>query len=197
MTGVPLPSHDGEPATLGSLLCDLAQLDAAARGLLLALEAGRHPPLDDLRAALGDDLDLDISIAAARVALGAGPLDDAHLSAALDSAYRALSSPRIVRAAITPDRLSSARDGGPIRTREEAALVLLVLADNRTDATVEFSAESHGEGFGGFVEARRTGSSLLDLGTMPAGTYLVPLTIVADGRPTTVDLPIECSASGA
>lgn len=194
MTGGPLPADDEAPATLGSLLCDTAQFDGAARGRLRALEEGRHPPLDDLRAVLGDELDIDAPLAAARIALGGGAPDDAHLAAALDSAYRALASPRIVRATITPDRVSGSRDGAPIRLLENAPLVLLVLADNRTDATVEFSAESHGEGFGGFVEAHRTGSSLLDLGVMPPGKYLVPLLIVSGGRPTTVDLPIECSA---
>jgi hypothetical protein len=194
MTGGPLGAHDSAPRTLGALLCDTAQLEASARRTLRALEEGRHPPLDELRAALGDDLDIAAPLGAARIALGAGPPDVAHLAAALDSAYRALASPRIVRATITPDRVSGARDGGPIRVREDASLVLLVLSDNRTDATVEFSAESHGEGFGGFVEAHRTGSSLLDLGAMPPGRYLVPLLIVAGGRPTTVDLPIECAA---
>lgn len=195
MTGGPPPAHDAAPATLGALLCHTAQLDASARNHLRVLEEGRHPPLDELRAALGDDLDIDAPLATARIALGAGSPDKAHLAAALDSAYRALASPRIVRATITPNRVSGARDGGPIRVREDASLVLLVVADNRTAATVEFSAESHGEGFGGFVEAHRTGSSLLDLGAMPPGTYLVPLLIVVGGRPTTVDLPIECSAT--
>ena len=194
MTGGSLPADDEAPATLGTLLCDTAQVDASARVRLSALEEGRHPPLDALRAALGDGLDIDAPLAAARIALGGSSPDDAHLAAALDSAYRALASPRIVRATITPDRISGARDSGPIRVREDASLVLLVLADNRTDATIEFSAESHGEGFGGFVEAHRTGSSLLDLGAMPPGTYLVSLLVVAGGRPTTVDLPIECSA---
>ena len=194
MTAEPLPANDAAPATLGALLCDTANIDAPVRRRLLTLEDGRHPPLDELRAALGDDLDIEAPLAAARVALGGGAPDDAHLAAALDSAYRALASPRVVRATITADRISGARDGGPIRVREDASLVLLVLVDNRTDATLEFSAESHGEGFGGFVEAHRTGSSLLDLGVMPPGKYLVPLLIVAGGRPTTVDLPIECSA---
>ncbi len=196
MTADALPADDVAPATLGALLCDTANIDAPVRRRLLTLEDGRHPPLEDLRAVLGDDLDIEAPLAAARVALGAGPPDDAHLAAALDSAYRALASPRIARATITADRISGSRDGGPIRVREDASLVLLVLADNRTDATLEFSAESHGEGFGGFVEAHRTGSSLLDLGAMPPGKYLVPLLIVAGGRPTTVDLPIECAAHG-
>ena len=195
MTGDPLPADDAAPATLGALLCDTSNIDAQVRRRLLALEEGRHPRLEDLRAALGDDLDIGGPLAAARIALGAGSPDDAHLAAALDSAYRALTSPCIVRATITADRISGSRDGGPIRVREGASLVLLVLADNRTDATLEFSAESHGEGFGGFVEAHRTGSSLLDLGAMPPGKYLVPLLIVTGGRPATVDLPIECSAA--
>jgi hypothetical protein len=162
---------------------------------MLAAESGRHPVLDDLRASLGPDLDLETPIAAGRIALGSGAPDDARIAAALDAAYRALASPRIVRATIDAGRISATREPTPIGVREDEPLVLLVLADNRTGATVEFSAESHGEGFGGFVEAGRTGSSLLDLGAMPPGKYRVPLMLVADGSPTTIDLPIECTAS--
>jgi hypothetical protein len=193
VTAEPLPTAEAGAATLGVLLAEAAHLTPEARTRLLALEEGRHPPLEGLRTALGPELDVDTPLGAARIALGGPDPDDAHLAAGLDSAYRALTSPRIVRGTITADRIAGARDGGPIRTREHEPLMLLVLADNRTDASVEFSAESHGEGFGGVVEAGRTGSSLLDLGTMPAGSYLVPLLLVANGRPTTVDLPIECS----
>ena len=74
--------------------------------------------------------------------------------------------------------------------------MLWVLAENRTDAGVRFSAESHGEGLGGFVEARRSGSTLFDAGAMHPGSYLLPVMVVADGRPATIDLPIECRPSG-
>ena len=192
MTGDPSPAPSPSP-TLGSQLADAAALAEGPRALLLAAETGRHPTLDDLRAALGPDLDLGTAIAAGRIALGSGAPDDAHIAAALDAAYRALGSPRIVRATIDGGRISATREPAPIALREGEQLVLLVLADNRTDATVEFSAESHGEGFGGFVEAGRTGSSLLNLGAMPPGKYLVPLLLVASGKPTTIDLPIECT----
>lgn len=192
MTTDPLSDANDAPVTIGGLLAESAGLDAEARARLLGLEQGRHPSLDDLRAALGE-IDVETPLALARVALGASP-DDAHLAASLDAAYRSLASPRIVRAVITAERISGARDDAPIRVREDESLWLLVVADNRTEASAEFSAESHGEGFGGFVEAGRTGSSLLELGAMPVGRYLVPVMLVADGRPTTVDLPIECSA---
>jgi hypothetical protein len=193
MTSEPLP-QPSPSATLGSLLADAALVDEGMRALMLAAESGRHPSLDDLGAALGD-LDLTAPLAVGRIALGSGTPDDAHIASALDAAYRALASARIVRATIDGGRISATREPAPISLREDERLVLLVLADNRTNATVEFSAESHGEGFGGFVEAGRTGSSLLDLGAMPPGKYLVPLMLVADGTPTTIDLPIECSGS--
>ena len=179
-----------ESETLAGLIADAASLDADERARLLALEHDRHPPLDELRV-LGDSLDLDTAIAAGRVALGG---DRAHpqLAAALDTAYRALSSPQIVRALITEQRVRASRGDEPIMVRENEPLVLLVLADNQTESTIEFSAECHGEGFGGFVEAGRTGSSLITLGLMPPGKYLVPLMVVADGRPTTIDIAIEC-----
>jgi hypothetical protein len=176
------------PESIGSLLAGALGLDAPGCDRMHALEHDRHPPLADLRSALGDDLALDTAIAAGCIAAGAGR---EHLAAALDAAYRALASPRIVRAVIT-DRVIGSRDGASVRVRGDEPLSLLVLADNRTTATVEFSAECHGEGFGGFVEAGRTGSSLLTLGVMPPGRYLVPMLLVAGGQPTTVDVPIEC-----
>jgi hypothetical protein len=176
-------------ATLGGLLADAAMLGDDERARLLALEHERHPSLAELHA-LGE-LEVDTAIAAGRVALG-GDAGHPHLAAALDAAYRALASPRIVRAVVTAERIAASREEAPVRVREDEELVLLVLADNRTDATVEFSAECHGEGFGGFVEAGRTGSSLITLGLMPPGKYLVPVMVVADGRPTTVDVSIEC-----
>jgi hypothetical protein len=182
--------------TLGVLLADAAQLgadevDGGVRARLLALEHERHPTLDELRDALGD-LDVDACIAAGRAALGGDPAHP-QLAAAIDAAYRALASPRIVRATITAERVAASRDDAPVLITEDHPLVLLGLADNRTDTTVEFSAECHGEGFGGFVEAGRTGSSLITLGPMPPGKYLVPIMVVADGRPTTIDIAIDCS----
>jgi hypothetical protein len=187
--------HDAphQPETLGTVLHAAASLPPDALDRIHALEDGRHPSLDDLRAALGSSFDLDIAIKAGVAALAGGSADHAPIAAALDAAYRALSAPKLVRAEITASSIFCWRDPAPIALVEEEPLLLVVLADNRTDATVEFSAESHGEGFGGFVEAQRTGSSLLNLGPMPAGKYLVPLLVVAGGRAHTIDLPIECA----
>jgi hypothetical protein len=185
-------STDGV-ATLGALVADAAGLATDERERLLALEHDRHPTLDELRV-LGDELGIEQAIAAGRVALGRDA-GHPHLAGALDAAYRALASPRIVRATVTQERIAATREADALRVRADESLVLLVLADNRTDATVEFSAECHGEGFGGFVEAGRTGSSLITLGLMPPGKYLVPLMVVADGRPTTIDLAIECAGA--
>jgi hypothetical protein len=182
------------PQTLGSLLHAAASMPVDALDRVRALEHERHPSLDALRDALGPSLDVDIAVSAGVEALAAGDAEHVPIATALDVAYRALSAPRLIRAEITAAAIHCWRDPAPITLVEEEPLVLVVLADNRTDATVEFSAESHGEGFGGFVEAQRTGSSLLHLGAMPAGKYLVPLLVVADGRAHTLDLPIECAA---
>jgi hypothetical protein len=181
------------PPTLGALIHAAAKLPSDALDRIRTLEDGRHPSLDDLRATLGDALDLDVAVAAGVAALQAGSADHAPIAPALDTAYRALSAPRLVRAEVTDSSIRCWRDPSPIALAEDEPLVLIVLADNRTDATIEFSAESHGEGFGGFVEAGRTGSSALTLGAMPPGRYLVPLLVVADGRAHTLDLPIECA----
>jgi hypothetical protein len=183
-----------EPQTLAALVYAAAALPHDALGRVLALEEGRHPSLDELREALGRSLDIESAVAAAVSVLAAGNADDARIAAALDAAYRALSAPRLIRAEVTATQILPWRDPSPIVLVEEEPLVLIVLADNRTDATIEFSAESHGEGFGGFVEAGRTGSSALHLGVMPPGKYLVPLLLAAGGRPHTLDLPIECAA---
>ena len=184
-------NDEANPHTLGTLIHAAAHLPPDALDRIHALEDGRHPPLDDLRAALGASLDLDAAIAAATSILA---IADAHapIADALDAAYRALHAPRLVRAEITAAAIHCWRDPAPIAVVEDDPLLLVVVADNRTDATVEFSAESHGEGFGGFVEPHRTGSSILHLGAMPPGHYLVPLLVAADGRAHTLDLPIEC-----
>jgi hypothetical protein len=157
---------------------------------LVALDAGRHPTIPEMRQALQHDLDLSACEAAGRrgwAALGPAP-GDTELAALLDSMYGAVASTRLVRVVCGPD--------GPVPSRADAALVLrggerlvlLVLADNVTDAEMEFSAEAHGEGVGGCIEPRRTGSALFDLGEMPPGSYLLPLMVVAGGRAATLDL---------
>jgi hypothetical protein len=182
------------PETLGTLIAGAASLAEEARVRIHALEDGRHPPLDELRAALGGSIDVEAAVAAATQVLSRGGAEHTPIAEALDAAYRALHAPKLVRAEITASSIRCWRDPESIAVTDGEPLLLVVVADNRTDATVEFSAESHGEGFGGFVEAHRTGSSILDLGTMPVGRYLVPLLVVADGRAHTVDLPIVCTA---
>ncbi len=186
------------PRTFASRLRDGAPLSLATVDRLVSLDTGRHPTLTELRSALG--LELDIS-RADQAALDAWPArgiepDDGALAGVLDAMYRSLSSPRIIRAAIDADGPTATRADGAIVIRDEERLVLLAFADNGTEASVEFSAEAHGEGIGGHVEATRTGSALLDAGPMHPGSYLLPVMVVANGRPTTIDLPIECRPSG-
>src|SRR5206468_6519040 len=102
-------------------------------------------------------------------------------------------SSRMIRAGIDNDGVHLSRDEAPIVIREGEHLILWAFADNRSDAEVEFSVEARGEGAGGRIEARRTGSVLLDAGSLPAGKYLLPAVVVADGRPATSDLPIACA----
>ncbi len=168
--------------------------DVAER--LVALDAGRHPTIPELRRALGSDLDLSGCETAGRngwPALGPAP-GDAELAALLDEMYRAVASTRLVRVVCGLDGPSPSRVDEPLRLRGGDRLVLLVLADNVTEAELPFSAEAHGEGIGGFIEPLRTGSALFDAGEMHPGRYLLPLMVVAGGRPSTLDLPIECGA---
>jgi len=170
--------------------------DVAAR--LAALDYGRHPTLTEMRLALGLDLDFEPCEGIARSAIEAvDPLPgDADLAALLDSMYRAIGSTRMVSVECGAAGPVPSRAHSPLVLRGEERLVLLVLADNTTGAQVQFSAEAHGEGIGGYVEPGRTGSALFDAGTMHEGSYLLPLMVVADGRPATIDLPIECIPSG-
>ncbi len=171
--------------------------DTVAR--LIALDEGRHPTLTEMRFALGLDLDLEEAGLAGPRACGAlDPVpSDADLAAVLDAMYRGIVSTRLVRAECGAAGPVLSRTHEPIVIREGEHLMLLVLAGNEGDAQVEFSAEAHGEGIGGFVEPGRTGSALFDAGEMHRGSYLLPLMAVAEGRPASIDLPIECMASGS
>ncbi len=191
--------HPEAPRTLGTWLVESLPMPAPARARLLELEAGRHATLTDMRAALGLELDLAPALELGWDGSGDGsdaPATDAAMTALLDSMYRAITSSRLVAVTLTDAGPKATRAPGPIRVRDEEHLTLLVVADNTTNAGVEFSAESHGEGFGGWVEPKRVGSGLLDTGPMPAGSYLMPLLIVAGGKPTTLDLPIEGTPAG-
>lgn len=182
--------------TWAAWLRDEMQLAPDVAERLEALDAGRHPTLTEVRRALGDDLDLSGCEAAGREgwpALGPAP-GDAELATLLDAMYRAVASTRLVHVVCGPDGPRPARVDAPLALRGGDRLVLLVLADNATDAELEFSAEAHGEGIGGYIEPGRTGSALFDAGEMHPGRYLLPLMVVAGGRAATLDLPVECSS---
>ncbi len=185
------------PRTFATFLSELAPASEAAISRLAALDDGRHPPLGDLRRALGAHLDLS---QAGRAALAQGTdierAGEGELVALLDAMYRAIASPRMVRGTVDASGFTATHSGGPLRLREGERLRLFVFADNRTDGGIEFSAETHGEGIGGWIEPGRTGSALLDAGAMPAGSYLLPVMLVAGGQPSTVDLPVEGARAG-
>lgn len=190
--------HPDGPRTFATVLRDTAPLPPELVERLIALDLGRHPMLSELRAALGFDLDMRGADSAVR---DAWPMlsvtsTDGELCAALDAMYRSLRSTRLVRASCGAAGPQVSREPGAITLRDGEHLLLLGFADNETEASVAFSAEAHGEGIGGWIEPRRTGSALLDAGEMHAGSYLLPVMAVADGRPSTIDLPIECAPSG-
>ncbi len=184
--------------TLAAFLRDGAPLTSALAARLIALDTGRHPTLTELRLALGTDLDITRIGEAAQ---SAWPLHrdepaDRELAAVLDAMYRAITSSRMIRVDVDTDAVAASRTPGVIVLRDEEHLVFHAFVDNRTGAVIQFSAEAHGEGVGGFVEAERTGSALFDAGAMHPGSYLLPVLLVADGRPATVDVPIDCKPSG-
>ncbi|MEX0749941.1 MAG: hypothetical protein WD359_03955, partial [Dehalococcoidia bacterium] len=192
------PQHPNGPRTFVTMIRDNAPMPQQVLDHLLRLESGRHPTLTEIRAALG--LDLDISDWA-RVARDAWPErgqipDDEDLARVIDAMYGSMRATRMVRVAIGESGPVATREHEPIRIREDEELILLAFASNDTAAGVEFSAEAHGEGIGGFVEPGRTGSGLLNAGRMHRGSYLLPLLVTAGGRATTIDLPIECAPSG-
>ena len=159
---------------------------------LTALDIGRHATIPEMRCALGRDLNLSGCEAAGRrgwLSLGTAP-SDAELAALLDDMYRAIESTRLVRVVCGPDGPVPSRADAPLTLLDGDRLVLLVLSDNVTGADIEFSAEAHGEGIGGYIEAGRTGSTLFDAGPMPAGRYLLPLMVVAGGTPATLDVEL-------
>ncbi|HEY8173115.1 MAG TPA: hypothetical protein VIH21_08495, partial [Dehalococcoidia bacterium] len=192
-----MPDTD-EVRSFATMLRDNVPMPRDVLDRLVAVEANRHPTQTQLRMALGLDLDLNPANDAARRAAwrpGAVPSDD-DLARMIDAMYAAITSSRLVRVEIDANGTHASRDAGPIRVREGEHLKLLILAHNTTDEGVEFSAESHGEGLGGWVEPHRSGSALLDCAAMPRGSFLLPVLIAAAGRTTTIDIPIECDPSG-
>jgi hypothetical protein len=165
---------------------------------LNAAEQDRHPPLSDLRAALGIELWTGDWSRAARDTWPARGIEatDADCARIIDAMHRAVTSPRRIAVSITPDGPRASRQQGEILIRDEERLVLLVFADNETDEGARFSAEAHGEGMGGYIEPHRAGSGIFDAGAMHPGSYLLPVMVVAGGRAATIDLPIDCGPSG-
>ena len=186
------------PRTLAAFLRDGAPITKTLAERLIALDTDRHPTTTDMRLALGIDLDISHIGDAAQAAWPVHRDDpsDRDLAQVLDAMYRAITSGRLLRVEIGAGGLTATRTPGAIVLRDEEHLMLLAFADNRTDAVVQFSAEAHGEGIGGVVEAQRTGSALFDAGSMHPGSYLLPVLVVADGTPTTLDIPIDCKPSG-
>lgn len=198
-------NHPNGPRTFGTYLRDNVPLPHEMLDRIMAVEAGRHPTLTELRVALGLDLDLggagDAPNGLGGAARAAWPArgmipNDEDFARVIDAMYGAVTSSRLVRVEITETGPRTTRAHEPIVVRDEEHLVLWVLADNKTDTGARFSAEAHGEGLGGYVEPRRSGSALFDAGAMHPGSYLLPVMIVADGRPATIDLPIGCRPSG-
>ncbi len=191
-------AHANGPRTFATSMRDGVALPREMIDRFSALEAGRHPTLTDLRAALGLDLDLGETNAAARAAWperGMIPNDE-DFARVIDAAYRSITSSRLVRVEITATGPHPTHAHESIVVRDEEHLTLWVLAENKTEAGARFSAESHGEGLGGYVEAGRSGSALFDAGPMHPGSFLLPVLVSADGRPSTIDLPIVCKPSG-
>lgn len=178
--------------TLGSVLCDELSAPDETRARVLALEAGRHPTLDELHAALGSDVDLTPALAVGRLSWPSSA-DDAALADAIDAAYAAIASTRAIVIEIRDDGPHALPRAEAVAVSHDEHLRLFVIARNQTDAGVKFSAECHGEGFGGYLEPHRGGSATLDLGPVPPGKYLMPVLVVAGGRPLSVDVAIACA----
>ncbi len=192
------PSHPNGPRTFAHSLRDAVGLPPGILDRLRALEDGRHPTLTDVRAALGLHLNLNPFDAARGNWYPPNTTpDDTDLARVIDAMYGSITSPRMIRATIYDSGVHASRDETPIAIREGEHLVIYAIAENHTDGDVDFSVEGRGEGAGISVEARRSASLLLDAGPMPAGKYHLPVLIVADGKPATLDLPIECAPSGA
>ncbi|MHB8375810.1 MAG: CehA/McbA family metallohydrolase [Dehalococcoidia bacterium] len=198
-TDPPSDTAGPRPITFGTWLHDTVPMPEEMGERLRTLEGDVSPTLSEIRAALG--FALDLSGVWATYEQGAPdftqPQDDGQLAALLDALWRAVRGPRVVQArAVAGGDPRAERVRGPIAIREGERLALLVVATNETEADAEFSAEARGAGAGVSVASGRASALLLDAGPMPAGAYLLPLMIVASGRVTTLDLPVECAAAG-
>jgi hypothetical protein len=184
--------------TFATWLRDTVPMPESAVRQLLALDDADAPSLSDARAALGSALDLSDCWAAFEAVAPdfTVPQPDARLAAALDALWLAVRGPRVVRTEIAGDGITASREAAPVALREGERLAFLLVARNATAEALEVSAEAHGEGTGRTAPAGRTCALLFDAGPMPAGSYLLPLLVVAGGVAATLDVPIECAATG-
>ena len=94
--------HPNGPRTFGTSLRDAVPLPHEMVERIIAVEAGRHPTLTELRAALGLDLDLSEANNAARAAWperGMIPNDE-DFARVIDAMYASATSTRLIRVEI-------------------------------------------------------------------------------------------------
>ena len=135
--------HPNGPRTFATSMRDSVALPREMIDRLTALEAGRHPTLTELRAALGLDLDLGAANDAARAAWperGTIPNDE-DFARVIDAMYGSITSSRLVRVEIAATGPHPSHAHESIVVRDEEHLVLWVLAENKTEAGAPFSAE--------------------------------------------------------
>jgi hypothetical protein len=162
--------HPEGPRTLWTQVRDNLPLSAETVARGLELERNRHPTLTALRSALGLDLDLAGSWDAARqVRL---PRDEAPpdglLARFIDEMYRGLRSSRLVRVALSEDRITLSTDGESVRLRGGEHVVLLVVVDNELPHSVRCDMQVQGSEQSLRVDAGRTASLLVDGGVVSA-----------------------------
>jgi hypothetical protein len=196
-----MPSTQASDTALVATLVEAAAraggIDTAITERALRLEQGRHPLVADMLAAFDDARAVDSAVASLRAGLAgfAADASDEAIAGAVDRAYRELAPSHrlwlvVTAAGLAAPAVPSLHVAGSARTR------VYVFVENETRADVAFSIEVHGDGAGGRLEARRAGSLIFDLGELPAGRYLLPVLAVADGRPLTVDIEVECTQEG-
>jgi hypothetical protein len=196
--GSGLSSDPRRLRTFTSLLQDNLPIPAAVADRLRALEAGAGPQLDEMRHALGFGVDFS-GVWPAYAAQGLDfrrDVSEAQLAAVLDALYSAIAGSRVVHVIAGEAGPAPRRESAAIALREGESVELLVVWRNDAAASIQASAEARGFGQARELPPRRTVAFLLDAGPLPSGSYLLPLLLVAGGRPGTLDLPIECASSG-
>lgn len=184
--------HPNGPRTFATLLRDGVPLAHEMLEWLAAADTG-HPTLTRVRSSLGLDLALNAANGAARAvwpARGTLPTKEAA-ERVIDAMYGAITSSRLVRVQIVGDGLEASRIEEPILMRE-GRLELWLLAENKTARRARISLADRTLD----VDPGRTASTLLDAGLIRPGFQRVPVTITADGRATSLEVPIECRPAG-